>query len=179
MHKEILERLRAYKSLSVNNHLSAEEKKTLMTLLLKAIAPPVESILAIPNDAGEFEALDAFDNFSDADMENAGDTLAKIFTEVSMAIGTELGKYMYKHDYNEPNDEMIDAFCEELGFPPKAFNKGIVLSHMYCMELLHQGYDPVPAILNADNILKSAENSLRAIMVTASVTHRTLKESKK
>jgi hypothetical protein len=75
----------------------------------------------------------------------------------------------------------MDAFTEAMGFPPKVFNKGIVLSHMYCMELLHQGYNPVPAILNSDNILKSAEKSLRAIMVTASVTQRTLKdnESKK
>lgn len=179
MHESILNRLKAYKSLSVNNHLNADEKKTLMTLLLKAIAPPVETILATPNDAGEFEALDAFDNFSDADMDEAGDGLAKIFTEVSMAIGTALGKYMYKHNHTEPDDHILDLFCEEMGFPPKAFNKGLVLAHMYSMELLHHGYDPVPAILNSDNILRSAEQSIRAIMVSASVTHRSLRESKR
>ncbi len=176
MHESILSRLRAYKSLSVNNQLNAEEKQTLMTLLLKAISPPVETILAMPNDAGDFGALDAFNNYSDANMDTAGDELAKIFTEVSMAIGTELGKYMYKHNHSEPDDEIMDLFCEEMGFPPKAFNKGLVLAHMYSMELLHHGYDPVPAILNSDNILRSADQSVRAIMVTASVTHRTLRE---
>lgn len=181
MNQSILERLKAYKSMSINNRLSEEEKTTLMTLFLKSIAPPVDSILSSPTNEDEFDAIDAFDNCSDEIMTEAGDELAKIFTEVSMAIGTELGKYLYKHGHKEPSDEIMDAFTDEMGFPPKVFNKGIVLSHMYCMELLHQGYNPVPAILNSDNILKSAEKSLRAIMVTASVTQRTLKdnESKK
>lgn len=177
MSQSILDRLRAYKSMSINNRLSEEEKTTLMTLFLKSIAPPVDSILSSPSNEDEFNAMDAFDNCSDDVMNEAGEELAKIFTEVSIAIGTELGKYLYKHGHKEPSDEIMDAFTEEMGFPPKVFNKGIVLSHMYCMELLHQGYDPVPAILNSDNILKSAEKSLRAIMVTASVTQRTLKEN--
>jgi hypothetical protein len=181
MNQSILDRLKAYKSMSINNRLSEQEKTTLMTLFLKSIAPPVDSILSSPTNEDEFDAIDAFDNCSDEIMTEAGDELAKIFTEVSMAIGTELGKYLYKHGHKEPSDEIMDAFTDEMGFPPKVFNKGIVLSHMYCMELLHQGYNPVPAILNSDNILKSAEKSLRAIMVTASVTQRTLKdnESKK
>jgi hypothetical protein len=177
MNQSILERLKAYKSMRINNRLSEEEKTTLMTLFLKAISPPVESILSNPNNEEEFDPIDAFDNCSDQIMSEASDELAKIFTEVSIAIGTELGKYLYKHNHKEPNDEIIDGFTEEMGFPPKVFNKGIVLSHMYCMELLHQGYNPVPAILNVDNILKSAEKSLRAIMVTAKVTKRTLEEN--
>jgi hypothetical protein len=179
MHKQILDRLKAYKSLSHNNRLTAEEQKTLMNLFIKAIAPPLDAVLSDPANGNDFESFDGFENFSDADMESAGEELSRVFTEVSMAIGTELGKYMYAHGYTEPNDQIMDDFCEEMGFPPKVFNKGIVLTSMYLTELMHSGYHPTPAILNADNILKSAENSLRAIMVTASVTHRTLKDNKK
>jgi hypothetical protein len=177
MHQQILDRLKAYKTLSVNNRLTSEEKTNLMILLLKAIAPPVESVLSNPSSGDDFEQIDAFDNISDEQMMSHGEELAKIFTEVSMAIGSELGKFLYRNNVTEPSDEIMDTFYEEMGFPPKTFNKGMVISHMYCMELLHQGYDPIPAILNMDNILKSAEKSLHAIMVTAGVTRRTLEEN--
>lgn len=174
---ELFERLKNYKANSINNRLTAEESAELLRLHIKAMAPPVEAVLSEPNSEKEYTDIDTFDNVSDSTLENYGDFISETFTDICITMGKELGKWMYKHDIAKPTDDQMDEFCAENNLPPRLFNKALVLSHMYLTELGHRNANPLPVIINADSILKSAEKNVRGILMTAVAVYHQLKDN--
>ena len=170
----ILESLKGYKQNAVNNVLSADEKSLLMSLVIKAIAPPLEAVICEPTSEDEFANIDSFANCSDKQLSEYGDKFGSRFSDVAMSIGVQLGHWMHKNSISAPNESQLNKFCEEHDYPPMLFNKAIVLCHMFATQLLNDGFDPIPVILNVDKLLSCAEHNLNAIVVTSSMTYKSL-----
>jgi hypothetical protein len=111
--------------------------------------------------------MEAFANYTEADRIRTDDAMSKIITNVSMAIGKELGYFMVNNHYDCPTSEVLNAFCRANSLPPDLFTKGIVLCHIFFNEFIAQGCHPIIIMLNAYKILSTPQKLVEAIEVAA------------
>ena len=115
----------------------------------------------------DLSAMEAFANYTEADRIRNDEAMGKIITNVSMALGKELGYFMVKNNYHFPSSEVVNAFCEANNLPPDLFTKGIVICHIFFNEFIAQGCHPIIIMLNAYKILSTPQKLVEAIEVAA------------
>lgn len=164
---EILKRIKSYTDRATSQTLNEDESQMLAKLLLKALAPPAEMVFIQDGSDEDFSAMEAFANYTEADRIRNDEAMGKIITNVSMALGKELGYFMVKNNYHFPSSEVVNAFCEANNLPPDLFTKGIVICHIFFKEFIAQGCHPIIIMLNAYKILSTPQKLVEAIEVAA------------
>jgi hypothetical protein len=166
-YKEIFGRMRNYKQHAPNHVLLADERELLGQLLVKALAPPAEIVFDDNGDIDFYEAKDMFENLTDNEEQAHMDKIYRIAASVSVTIGHELGYYLYNNELRHINPEVVTDFCIANNLPSDLFTKNAVFAHMYMIELLHQGIDPIALLLNVDSILQIPKASINSILKSA------------
>lgn len=134
-----------------DNKLTEQERYELSRLLIKALTPSKEILMAV--DEEEIIHSDIFANLPDYFMllNSPATSIGTRFTAVSLTLGGMYGNYLIENNMREVNEESFNNFLTYADLPPNIQKKPTVLMHFLTTFL----DDPLEILLNYNIFLKN------------------------